>query len=1202
MATSAPKFNMTTPNIALSFDVGHSSLGWAILQNSEPVASSTKKTADDNLSVRILGCGAVTFGADDCLARKRRDYRRQRRHARSTRQRIARIEKLLLHFGALSTKQIEAKHQQPQKSTSTNTGGHPAPWLLAARVLVSKGAVDHLLDWPDLWDVLRWYAHNRGYDGNKRWANLSEDVLSATEQEDKKSDTEKEKNALDLMRKYHTETMAETVFADLFAEFKITNPTEVKSLPFLQKRFKANQCAFPRAKVEAEVLQFLQAHRKKLQGCEDRFIHLLLARKISDTDRSFLAGIGIQLPKRFEGGLLFGQLVPRFENRIIAKCPITDEKVPGKHCHEFLEFRWAMTLANIRVGFGNETYVDKTKLRSLNADERRKVDVRVRRLGFLKVDPDKPGKDGLVRPGRNELRVILIEETKCDRHNLDTLLLHPDSKEGLKLLPIKGDTTAFRVAWGCFGDPQDDAQGQYHDDALRSRFSNQLLRRKKLTLRKILQQLGRLEKTAVIVKLRSAAEREAQAKKIKLDPAKLEELIDAEFYCNKLKGRARYSRGKLREAVQQIFHKTKPIHPLEKGGCLEQTADIKHAAIVKPIDRQTNNHLVRHRLLILKRLNDHLIHEYAGGDKSRIARITVEVARDLQTMSGMSNKDKAKELGGKIKHHHDIAEWLAEQLLEERDEKGRPFIISAGLIRKARIADDLDWECPYTGRSFEPAHLVHRSFDKDHVIPRSQRLSDALEALVITSREVNAEKKARTAMQFIKEMNQPENSATRARLGIRTEAQFRAFVDKLKTKGGHIEDIRRRKRRQELLRVEKFEDKEFTPADLTKTRYITKLAAQKLEAAFLDLPEYQRPPVISITGSVVAAFRDKTWKLLPLLGAANEEVNRLHLEKQKANTEGRDFNLKQAVREVTHLHHALDAISMGLITGLLVSAGDAGRAGLNGELARLIHKGKLKDEERQLFETLVRQLRLPRFYRWAANNCLNLQNLDETVLKQIRQRLAERRIVQHIPADMSGLKVEENTRGIQKIENGRVYLRQRKRDEKTGKLVVNYTNEAIGKTLGLHPLHGVGELAKINGVRVISENFGVAILDHAAQDENKFVIVPHHKVWPRIFKGLDGEKSLIERNHGKPPRILRIGTLIRVLKPKNKSYEGIWMIRGAQLNQRDGHLVDICRPDIVDCRKYGKPNVRLQSLYEGGLEILKTSLTGIASYPSISAP
>ena len=313
-------------DLQLAFDVGHSSIGWAVLQ------------ATVNSQPNILGCGVVTFGADDCLASQRRGYRRQRRHARSTRQRIARMEKLLAHLKILTLDQIAAKHKQ--------AGGHSAPWLLAAQVLASNGDSKFLLDWPKLWDVLRWYAHNRGYDGNSRWANVSEDALTEAEQDEKKSDTEKEQNAITLMNDYGKHTMAETVFADLFAEFKITDPTKVKALPYLQKWFKGNQCAFPRKTVETEVVRILQAHK----SCDSKLIHLLLAKKLSDEDRCFLKDIGIPLPKRYEGGLLFGQLVPRFENRIIAECPITGGKVPGKHCHEFLEFRWAMTLANIRIG------------------------------------------------------------------------------------------------------------------------------------------------------------------------------------------------------------------------------------------------------------------------------------------------------------------------------------------------------------------------------------------------------------------------------------------------------------------------------------------------------------------------------------------------------------------------------------------------------------------------------------------------------------------------------------------------------------------------------------------------------------------------------------------------------------------------------------------------------------------------------------
>ncbi|HEY9173892.1 MAG TPA: hypothetical protein VI136_16540, partial [Verrucomicrobiae bacterium] len=75
-------------DLELAFDVGHSSIGWAVLQTLKAQPSS----------LNLLGCGVVTFGADDCLASKRRQHRQQRRHARATRKRIALMEKLLVHL------------------------------------------------------------------------------------------------------------------------------------------------------------------------------------------------------------------------------------------------------------------------------------------------------------------------------------------------------------------------------------------------------------------------------------------------------------------------------------------------------------------------------------------------------------------------------------------------------------------------------------------------------------------------------------------------------------------------------------------------------------------------------------------------------------------------------------------------------------------------------------------------------------------------------------------------------------------------------------------------------------------------------------------------------------------------------------------------------------------------------------------------
>ena len=59
------------------------------------------------------------------------------------------------------------------------------------------------------------------------------------------------------------------------------------------------------------------------------------------------------------------------------------QKVPSRNCPEFLNFRWAMTVANIEVGFGTEIYANGEKLRKLNAVERQQLDaLRVRHRRF----------------------------------------------------------------------------------------------------------------------------------------------------------------------------------------------------------------------------------------------------------------------------------------------------------------------------------------------------------------------------------------------------------------------------------------------------------------------------------------------------------------------------------------------------------------------------------------------------------------------------------------------------------------------------------------------------------------------------------------------------------------------------------------------------------------------------------------------------
>lgn len=1104
-----PAFNLN-PDLQLAFDVGHSSIGWAVLQTLGR-ASPRAET-----SINILGCGAVVFRADDCLASSRRAYRRQRRHIRSTRQRIARMKMILNQLGALT-------------KTELNQPGCAWPWLLAARVL--RGG--ELLTWPELWDVLRWYAHNRGYDGNRRW--------SAAETEAQKEDSEKEANARTLMGKYGTSSMAETFCAmsglDPLGKKKSTN------LPG-DKRPKGQNAAFPREIVEREVRKILQAHSGKLKGVDANL------EKVLFSDWRAILCPDLKLPKRYEGGLLFGQLVPRFDNRIISICPKSGQKVPSRNCPEFLNFRWAMQLANIKVG----KFKDRD-LRPLTGDERKTLDKQMRERGHLTP---------------KELKDTVRSIPGCERDNLDTMLMHPDAKEALLLDPVQKliSSDDFQPFWKLL------------PERLQKRLRGQWRRNKTFTLAQLRRQIQNLgssrreeaqtsppENSQSLVTSAATAEvlaafdaelqkqLDTQNSKAKKKDKQLtrEDSLQRHFPSKPLKliGRAAFARHLLKQAYDDVLA-GKP-HPKEEGGCLFITPEMRDAQLNRAIADQTNNHLVRHRLLILERLLGDIVKEYADGKKERVGKITIEVNRDLREMSGKTAKEKAMDLGSRIANHHAVSQKLEESLAGKKI-NGRPIQITAGLIRKGRVADDLGWTCPYTGQKYEPINLVTRYVDKDHIVPRSQRPSDGLDSLVVTFSEINKWKGNRTAWQFVSE-EQGKPVPGLPNLSIVSLTRYKQFVEGLESYKGHDDDKRRKKKRKELMLLPKYEEKEFTPRDLTQTSQLVRLGAQVLRK---NLPHLTTGDVTSLPGSVTGAVR-KAWKVFGCLASANPQVL----------DENGDVKNKTDIRDITHLHHALDACVLGLASNKIPN---------NGSVWELIVKRNLNDLER-------RQLAALDIFDFNKENRFEMRDLDDNLKEQICRRLAEKRVVQHIPARMDGLRVEQNTWRVVAVKDDEVILKQRIR-QPDGKRPEKVAEEKLTKLLGLNPVNGNGKLSKNKGVLVIPDNYGVAL-------DPEPTVIPFHKVRSRL-------QELKKANGGKKPRVLRNGQIIRV--PEGK-FKGVWRIFSAK-NNATGMAIDMGQPDVVRLKNKTeghKINVLLASLLKNKMTVAKTPLTGIAVCPMTSS-
>ena len=1163
--------NQGAPDLHFAFDVGHSSIGWSVL--SEP------QGAGNNRLPQILGTGVVTFGADDCLAVKRRKNRQARRHARATRQRIGNIEKLLAHLGVLSADQLAQRHRQ--------AGGDSFSWQRAAEILAATRTAGPMptIGWAELWEILRWYAHNRGYFAPP-WANRGEEV---PESDDEVSDTEKVRLAHAKMVELGTRTMAETIAA-------YTGWYESEAARWQQglrsekpPHFKGLNAAFPREDVVwPEVRALLIALKGRLPMLDDVLIRTLLGNQVDPLrDRDAWRAIpcpSIILPKRYHGGLLFGQNIPRFDNRIIGVCPILfarlealyrqeglepdearhraekESKLPAKASSEFLRFRWAMQLANI---FGSA--LGDRGTRPLSGEERRRLTEQAQQLGsFTK--------------GEFKKAVRQITGWMGGRDNLDNLLIHPDAEKALVLDPVQSEIRKSKLT-----DALSQMPARYA-----KRLRGKLRSGRVVALSEVRAWLEPVDGASFDAAVSRVIEAENTRKGRLQAATNLNEVLAERLSAQFPAGRAPYARTILRQAHDEVMSGRDPRaekSDQQPRGCLCQTAELKEAQLNRSLEKQTNNHLIRHRLLILERLLRDLIEapEFAGGNPRRVASLTIEVNRDLKDQSGKTRKEQEQDLGLRLGDFKRVAGKVEERCRQ----RGVP--VTAGLIRKARIAEDLGWKCPYTGKNFEFDDLLGGAMDKDHIIPHSERQSDSLDSLAITWSDVNKWKGKRTAMEFVRAEGGRQVPG-RPELTLMPLASFQKHVDGLDTRKGHPDDRARKKRRIRKLLTENYEEKEFTPRDLTVTSHLVRLGAQVLQRAF---PLDSRPRVVSLPGSVTGEVR-KAWRLIGCLGAANSAI---------FEADGKTPKRKEEIRGITHLHHALDACVLGLaslffprngsVWGAMVKAGADREATDERRLWLAMTRRRPSAEEAAL-------LRATGIYKADASGRMHLDELPDELRRQIRQRLAEKRVVQHVPADMSGVKVEENTRGIVGEKDGRVLLRQRSgRDAKTGLQTVKPTDEAPGKLLGLLPPGGNGKLKLQNGVRVITDNFGVAILDHAILEEERFAVIPWHRVWHRL-------EELKVKNSGKPLRVLRIGNLVRVLNKSGRSdYRGLWAIRGIQINQKQGVLIDLSGPDVITYRVPGredcKQNVRLASLVESGLELLKPCLVGCLTYKTASS-
>lgn len=1049
------------PDLFFSYDIGYQSVGWAVLN----IATHPPD---------VKGAGVLLFNPETCQNKQRTGFRRARRNIAARRNRIDRIRSLLDQQGIISREETE-------------DGGHPFPWLLATQAL----SCSKKLGARELWHVIRWYAHNRGYDGNALWSDV----------DDGGEDIKKVQAARELMTKYGTTSMAATICACLGVD-----PNQSRN-PRLTVHVKGLRVAFPREVVVNELAKLLQSHAGHVPGVNDALVLALCKDATTMPLRNW------QKPKRYRGGYLFGQFVPRFDNRAITTCRISGAKCPSKDCAEYYRYRWAMLLANLRV------QTDRKNPRPLDAKERAEVHQAMKTRGYLT---------------KKELIKCVEQATGATAVNIDSYFMTPEMEKALVLDPVMKTLNSEKLKHLVPLLP----------DPARIRLTRKLRKDQKVCLAEVRDWMTveRGDVTAFDAQMAAQVEK---SKKRKNSPDIETCLRQCLTVSDRASGRAPYARPLLIQAFDAVMAGR---DPKSKGGPLEETREVVARQAELPLAKKTNNQLVRHRLLMLERLFNDMVSEYADGDGNRIKGIACEVVRDLTEFSGMTPKEVEKTLNAKLRHHRSVSEFLENELARMTN----PPPVSGGLIRKARIADDLGWKCPYTGQTYSVAELARGTMDLEHIIPRSLRPSDSLESLVLTYREINEWKGARTAMQFIRD-EQGNPIPGLPNLTILTEQRYRELVDRLHADRlrDPRDDYRRRETRKALLLTDSYDkrDRDFLPGELSVTSHLNKLAGMHLRR--LASGNKRPPAIVHLPGSVTAAVR-REWNLM---GALCEVV-------PETLQEGR-LRPKHEIREITHLHHAVDAITLGLAATLIPA---------DGRVWELMSKRRLSPEE-------ARELQACGAVQVGTDRSWRLTDLPKSIHRASIEKLGEKRIYQHVPRKVAGLKVDQNIWRVVSAEldaSGQVLLRQQApRDAKSGQRPDDKwkkRREFPGKLLGGKP---TGKLSRIKGALIVNQNFGVTLTDPP-------IMLPHAGVWQKLQE--------IRATAEKPVAILRRGEIIDV--PQGR-YAGRWRIRSIKNNANHGIAIDMTPVDTVaTSSKMAKINVLLKSLIASEMRLLSTSLTG----------
>ena len=239
-------------------------------------------------------------------------------------------------------------------------------------------------------------------------------------------------------------------------------------------------------------------------------------------------------------------------------------------------------------------------------------------------------------------------------------------------------------------------------------------------------------------------------------------------------------------------------------------------------------------------------------------RIHIELARDIKA----TKKERVRRTKT-MRENEETRNAAKEQLLKKLGVQDP----SKDDVLKVLLADECDWVCPYTGKSFGWNDLP--KMDIEHIIPYSKSLDDSYVNKTLCDPTYNRK---------VKRNKSPHESA----FGT---PRYEEMIENVRRWAFKNSAAREKLRRFQLADLSEFED--FTARHLNDTRYASKEAVEYLGRLYggrVDETGHQR--LFTISGGITAKIRN-AFQLNGLLGG--ERKNR-----------------------DDHRHHAVDALVIAL--------------------------------------------------------------------------------------------------------------------------------------------------------------------------------------------------------------------------------------------------------------------------------------------------